>query len=148
MPVHDPDREQVVETMIALTRLSNVHRTFIAGDDRVRLYVSLRRHGFVRIDTLETCGIPRQQHLVGLISGQSSPAALEAALREVTPFLGRTATLAILVASQVGASGLKVSGKLGQLGFRIEAGVRCRQGLVLSAFRQDLAQLERTAWAS
>jgi hypothetical protein len=31
------------------------------------------------------------------------------------------------------------------MGFRIEAGVRCQQGLVLSAYRQNFGQMENAA---
>jgi hypothetical protein len=31
------------------------------------------------------------------------------------------------------------------MGFRIEAGVRCQQGLVLSAYRQSFGQMENAA---
>jgi hypothetical protein len=31
------------------------------------------------------------------------------------------------------------------MGFRIEAGVRCQQGLVLSAYRQGFGQMENAA---
>jgi hypothetical protein len=40
---------------------------------------------------------------------------------------------------------LKVRARLEQMGFRIEAGVRCQQGLVLSAYRQGFAQMENAA---
>lgn len=41
--------------------------------------------------------------------------------------------------------GLKIRALLEQIGFRIEAGVRCRQGLVLSAYRQGFGQMENAA---
>jgi hypothetical protein len=54
------DQEQVVDTMIALTRLSNLHRTIIAGNDSMRLYCSLRRRGFIRVATPATCSACRR----------------------------------------------------------------------------------------
>ena len=38
-------REQVADTMIGLTRLTSLHRTFIAGSGRMELYLALRRRG-------------------------------------------------------------------------------------------------------
>ena len=32
-PHTDPNREQVIDTMIELTRLSNLHRAIVAGSD-------------------------------------------------------------------------------------------------------------------
>jgi hypothetical protein len=140
-----PDSEQVVETMISLTRLSNAHRTIIAGNDGIKLYVALKRRGFIRIATPAICNIPRKQHSVGLVAGQKTPAMIEAALSQISPFLSDCATVAILIESREGGLGLKVRTKLQQMGFRIEAGVRCDQGLVLSAYRQGLAQMEQAA---
>ena len=40
---------------------------------------------------------------------------------------------------------LKIRSRLEQMGFRIEAGVRCQQGLVLSAYRQGFGQMEDAA---
>jgi hypothetical protein len=139
------DSEQVVDTMISLTRLSNAHRTVIAGNDSLRLYVSLKRRGFIRLVTPATCNIPRKQHSVGLISGQNGPTTIEAALTQISPFLSDCAAIAILIDSSDGGLGLKVRKKLDKMAFQIEAGVRCHEGLVLSAYRQGLAQMERAA---
>ena len=139
------DREQVVDTMISLTRLSNTHRTLIAGSDSLRLYVSLKRRGFIRLATPATGKTPHRQHSVALIAGENSPATIEAVLAQVSPFLGDCAAIAILIRSPEGGLGLKVRAKLQQMGFRIEAGVRCDQGLVLSAYRQGLVHIEQAA---
>ncbi len=43
------NREQVVDTMIGLTRLSHLHRAIVAGSDSLELYLALRRRGFIRV---------------------------------------------------------------------------------------------------
>jgi hypothetical protein len=139
------DQEQVVETMIALTRLSNLHPAIVAGSDSMELYLSLRRRGFNRVATPATCPLPRRQHTIGLITGGISLSAIEAALAQVSPFLNTSATIAILIRSHEGELCLKIRKKLEQMGFRIEAGVRCHEGLVLSAYRHGFAQLEQAA---
>jgi hypothetical protein len=53
------NREQVVDTMIELTRLSHLHRAIVAGGDSLELYLALRRRGFIRAATTATCRIPR-----------------------------------------------------------------------------------------
>ena len=53
------NREQVVDTMIDLTRLSNLHRAILAGSDSLELYLALRRRGFIRMSTTETCTFQR-----------------------------------------------------------------------------------------
>ena len=53
------NREQVIDTMIELTRLSNLHRTIVAGSDSLEIYLALRRRGFVRVATTAICAFPR-----------------------------------------------------------------------------------------
>jgi hypothetical protein len=139
------DRDQVVDTMIALTHLSNLHRAIIAGSGAMELYLSLRRRGFVQIATTATCRLPRRQHGIGLLTAEKSLAAIESTLLEVSQFLSANATIAILIESREGEFCLNIRRKLEQMGFRIEAGVRCQRGLVLAAHREGYAQMERAA---
>ena len=139
------NREQVVDIMIELTRLSNLQRAILAGSDRMEMYLALRRRGFIRVATPETCRLAKGQHAVGLITGQNSLPAIEAALAEAAQFLCASAAIAVLVDSGVSGPCLKIRALLEQIGFRIEAGVRCRQGLVLSAYRQGFGQMENAA---
>jgi hypothetical protein len=138
-------REQVADTMIGLTRLTSLHRTFIAGSGSMDLYLALRRRGFLRVATAATRRIPKGQHPVGLIAGHNSLSAIEAALAEMSPFLGTSAAVAVLIDSRESGAGLRIRGKLEQMGFRIEAGVRCQEGLVLSAVRHGFGQMENAA---
>jgi hypothetical protein len=140
-----PGREQVVDTMIGLTRLSNLHRVIVAGSDSMELYLALRRRGFIRVATTATCRIAKAQHAVGLITDQNSAGAIEAALARISPFLCASAAIAILIDSRESGVCMKIRSRLEQMGFRIEAGVRCRQGLVLSAYRHGFGQLENAA---
>jgi hypothetical protein len=144
-PHSAPNREQVVDTMIELTRLSNLHRAIVAGSDSMELYLALRRRGFVRVATTATCRIPKGQHAVGLITGQNSLQAIETALAQISHFLCTSAAIAVLIDSRESGVCLKIRTKLEQIGFRIEAGVRCQQGLVLSAYRQGFGQMENAA---
>jgi hypothetical protein len=144
-PHSAPYREQVVDTMIGLTRLSNAHRVIVAGGDSMELYLALRRRGFLRVATTATCRLPRGQHAVGLITGQNTLTAIEAALARISQFLCTSAALAVLIDSRESGLCLKVRTRLERMGFRIEAGVRCQQGLVLSAYRQGFGQLENAA---
>lgn len=138
-------REQVVDTMIGLTRLSNLHRAIVAGSKSLELYLALHRRGYIRVATIATCRIAKRQHTVGLIASQDSPAASEAALAEISPFLSASATIAVLIDSRERSACLKIRARLQEMGFRIEAGVRCPQGLVLSAHRPGYGQIEKAA---
>lgn len=138
------DQTQVLDTMIALTRLSYLQRAIIAGSGGMELYLGLRRRGFMRATTISTSWLPRRQHAIGLLADHHS-AALEKALTEMSPYLCASARVALLIEADRNASGLEVRAKLRQMGFQIEAGVRCQQGLVLSACRQGVGQMERAA---
>jgi hypothetical protein len=133
-------REQVADTMIGLTRLSPSHRAIVAGSEALEMYLCLRRRGFFHVTTTTACRIPRRQHGVGLIAGQGPLLAVETALARISPFLCPSAAIAVLIDSRESGFCLKVRNRLEQMGFRIEAGVRCQQGLVLSAYRQGFVE--------
>jgi hypothetical protein len=135
------DQAQVLDTMIALTRLSALQRAIVAGSGGMQLYLGLRRRGFMRVATIATSWLPRKQHAIGLLADHSA-ASIERALNEISPFLG---TNVILLDANEHDSSLKVRTKLQQMGFQIEAGVRCHQGLVLSACRQGQSRVEKAA---
>ena len=135
------DQEQIVDTMIALTRPSSLRGIIITGSESMDLYVALRRRGFCRVSTPVTCPAPKRQHAIGLVTGQNPVAALV----QASSFLSTNSAVAVLIESREGELAMKIRHKLQQLGFRIEAGVRCRRGLVLSADRQSFAQMELAA---
>jgi hypothetical protein len=144
------DQAQVLDTMIGLTRLSLLQRAIIAGSDAMELYLGLKRRGFMRVTPIATSWLPRRQHAIGLLADRNS-AAVEKALGDISPFLCTNATVAILIDSDSSSLGspsigsLGVRTKLQQMGFQIEAGVRCHQGLVLSACRHGFGRIERAA---
>ncbi len=144
-PHSDSNREQVVDTMIGLTRLTNLHRAIVAGSGSLELYLALRRRGFIRVATTTTCRIPKGQHAVGLITGHNSLQAIETALTGISQFLGASAAIAVMIDCHETGAGLRIRGKLEQIGFRIEAGVRCQQGFVLSAVRQGFGEMQNAA---
>jgi hypothetical protein len=139
------DCDQVVETMITLTHLSNLNRAIVAGPDSPALYVALRRRGFVRIGLPSSFRLRKATCAVGLISVRSSFAEFETTLAQIVPSLGATAAIAVVITSTEAGFTLKIRQKFEQLGFRIEAGVRCHRGFVLSAYRQGLARMECAA---
>lgn len=136
-----PEREQVVDTMIALIRPSKLHGIIIAGGESMDFYLSLRRRGYLRVATPATCSVAGRLHGFGLITGRDTIGTLA----QVSPFLSSNAAIAVLVQSHEGEVCMKVRGRLQQMGFRIEAGVRCQRGLVLSACRFGRAQVQYAA---
>ena len=138
------EREQVVDTMIGLTRLTILDRAIVAGRGSMDIYLALRKRGFLAATTA-TSRIAKGQHSVGLIAGQNSLQAIETALGELSPFLGTSSTVAVLIDSREIGAGLRIRAKLEQMGFRIEAGVRCQEGFVLPAIRHGFGQMEKAA---
>ena len=132
-------QQQLIDTVIGLTQLSVSHRAITIGSGAPELCVALQRRGFLRIVTSGTCPVARSQHSVGIIAGRHSRQALESLIADISHYLDTAATIAVLVDTTENGCGLKVRSRLEQLGFRIDAGVRCQRGLVLSARRQDAA---------
>jgi hypothetical protein len=143
-PALDLAREQIIRTMIDLTRPSNLHRIIVAGSDSAEIDLDLRRRGFFRVATMGRC-TPRGQHTVGLVTGQHSLQALEVTLAQITHFLSTTATIAVVINSRESGLSMKIRERLERLGFRIEAGVRCHERFVLSARRQNFSHMAKAA---
>jgi len=127
--------------MIALTQLSQLDGALVAGSESMELYLSLRRRGFVRVITSTMCRTFRRQYAVALIAARDTLTALD----QASALLGANAAVAVLVGPRDGQFCIKVRERLQQSGFRIEAGVRCHRGLVLSASRQGYARMEAAA---
>jgi hypothetical protein len=137
--------EQIIDTMIRLTRLSNSNRAIVAGGNVEETFVALHRRGFLRLTTAGISRAPFGQCSVGFVAGQNSLQALETAISEISPLLSPTATVAVLIDSRESGFGLKIREKLERAGFRIEAGVRCQQGFVLCAQRQKFCEIAKAA---
>lgn len=136
----------IMNAMIDLTRLSKAHRVIAAGASALDIYLDLHERGFSRVGTTATGRIPCGQHDVGLVAGRHSMQALEALLVRIVPFLNARATVAVWVDSGAGQHGGKrLQLLLERLGFRIEAGARCENGVVVSAQRREWSEVANAA---
>lgn len=133
-------RDEIVNTMVDLVHLARSHRIIIAGSGSVELYLALKRRGFAYPVLASSHRIPRGQYAAALIAGNLSFQAIETALAQVSRFLDAAANIAVSIEKQESGLAFKVRTKLQQLGFRIEAGARCREGFVLAAHRRDFGQ--------
>ena len=138
-------QEQFIDTMIDLARLSQSHRIIIAGRDSLGIHRALHCRGFIRAATTATCRTSCGQHSAGLIVGDRSFQDLETSLVRTSQLLNATATIVVSIESPERGLSLRVRTKLEQLGFRIEAGVRCQQGFLLSAYRCNFASIAKAA---
>jgi hypothetical protein len=139
-PAFRSPRDEIVDTMINLTHLSKSHRIVVAGGDSIELYLALRRRGFSFGVLASASRTPSVRHSVGLIAGDRSYQAIEAAITQISRLLYPAASITISIESQESGLGAKVRTRLQQLGFRIEAGARCQQGFVLAAHREETGQ--------
>lgn len=124
-------QRQIVETVIRLTQPGVTCRFIVSGD--AALCGALQADG-LRATGLETHPIGRGQYAVGIVAGARSRAALAAAIARVVPYLAGAATMMVLVEDGCGL-GPQAGTLLAPFGFRIEAGVHCKRGLLLSAHR-------------
>jgi hypothetical protein len=84
-PLSESNLEQVVTTLIELTRLSICIVLLSPAVITWKCILPCGGRGFNHVATTSTYRIPRGQHAVGLIMGQSSLRANEASLTEISP---------------------------------------------------------------
>jgi len=135
------DHDQVIDVFVGLARPSPLDSVIITGNESMELCLSLRRRGFARVATPATCRMPRRRHVIGLVTGQNPVAALA----QASPFLSVNSAVAVLIESREGKTSMTVRHRLQEMGFRIEAGVRCQRGFVLFAWRRGFSQMEQAA---
>jgi len=132
-----PD-DKIVSTMIELARCTSHHRIILAGSSAPQCMLELHRRGYTRVATTANRGLPRGQYDIALVEWQAhSIKALETTLTWLVDFLGTAGVLAIWVDARKCSSQRKLRLMLEGLGFRVEAGTRCENGIVISARRQD-----------
>jgi len=141
-----PVGRQVIELMIQLACCSKSHRIIVAGSKGRELILELHRRGYNRVATTATCGLPRGQCDVAMIDWRlQSITALERTLGWLVHFLAPAAVLVVWLDSSEPSRNRKLGSMLEQLGFMIESGTRCEQGLVVSARRRDAARMNVAA---
>jgi hypothetical protein len=133
-------RESIVDPLVELARCSKQHRIIVAGSKGPELMFQLYRRGYRRVATTATCGLPDGLYDVALVDWQEhSVKALATTLDWLAHFLTPSAVLVTRVGSREAGASRKLASMLEKLGFRVEAGTRCAQGLVVSARRRDAA---------
>jgi hypothetical protein len=133
--------ERTIETMVGLARCSRRHRIIVAGSKSPHRMFELLRRGYKRVATTTTCGLPRGQYDAALVDWQlPSIKALDATLDWLVHFLAPTGALVLWIDSPICPERQKVQSILERLGFQVEAGTRCGDGLALSARRRDASQ--------
>jgi len=132
--------DRIIETMIELAQCPKFHRIILAGPEGPHRLFELHRHGYRRVATTETCGLPRNQYDVALVEWQHSIKALATTLDWLVHFLTPASVAVIWINSSESPDRRKLGSILERLGFRIEAGTRCGNGLAISARRLEANQ--------
>jgi hypothetical protein len=137
---------KIAGTLIDLARIAKPHRVLVAGALASELLIALHRHGCLRVATSTCCGAPRGQYDAALVAWQgSSLEILARTLQWLTAFLGPDSVLAVWVGRSEGASDRKLRTMLQRLGFRVEAGTICQNGLAVAARRLELLPAAKAA---
>jgi len=99
----------------------------------------LRRHGFIRVATTASCGLPDGQYDAALVDWRlPSMKALAATLDWLVHFLGPDGILVVALDTRECPDRGKLRPVLAKLGFRVEGGTRCEHGIAISARRRDV----------
>ena len=133
--------ERILGTMIELAQCSKLHRIIVAGSTSPHFMFDLNRHGYNRVATTATCGLPRGQYDVAFVTWRlNSIKALETTLEWLVHLLAPTSVLVIWIDSSERTDRRKLGSILEKLGFRVEAGTCCVDGFAISARRLDAKQ--------
>jgi len=138
--------DQIVTTMTKLGRCANFHRIILSGSAAPQRMFELHRRGYSRVATTTTCGLPRGQYDVALVEWQlNSIRALETTLNWLVYFLAPAGILVVWIDVEERSAQRKVRSILERLGFRVEVGTRCKDGVAISARRLEARPEARAA---
>ena len=138
-----PSDERIVDAMIVLACAAKSHRMIVAGSNSSEVFQRLGRRGYSRVATTKTCRAPRGQNDVALITWREhSMRALATTLDWLVHFLSPSGVLVVWIGPHERMPHQALRLALETLGFRIEVGTCCENGLAISARR-----LESTAAA-
>jgi hypothetical protein len=128
--------QRIVDAMIALARAAKSARIIVAGPNSSAVFLALHHRGYPRVTTTKACRVPCGQHDVALVTWRDhSITALETTLDQLVHFLSAGGVLAHQTFRPV----------LQKLGFRIEAGTCCENGVAISARRLESTPVAKVA---
>jgi hypothetical protein len=133
--------EKIIETMIELARCSKLHRIIVAGSKSLHHMFELHGHGYNRVVTAACYGLRPGRYDVGFLDWRLQQIkTLEAKLSWLVPLLAPTSVVVIWLDTGERTEHRKLGSILERLGFRVEAGTCCEDGLAISARRRDANQ--------
>jgi hypothetical protein len=131
-----PSGERIVDAMVQLARATKTHRMIIAGTTGGEIFLELHRRGYSKITTTKANRAPCGQHDVALLaSDRESIEEVEAILDRLVHFLSANGVLVVWIGPHERMPDRKLRIALDKLGFRIEAGTVCENGIAVAARR-------------
>jgi hypothetical protein len=133
-----PSDERIVDAMIQLACATSSHRMIVAGPNSSEVFLELHRHGYLRVTTAKLCDVPCGQFDVALVAWRGhSIKALETTLDGLVHFLSTAGVLVVWVGPRDRMLNRTLRRALARLGFRIESGTWCENGVAVSARRLE-----------
>ena len=130
--------ERIVDIMIQLARVAKSHRIIVAGCNSSEIFLELHRRGYPRVTTTKTSGAFCGQHDVAFVVWRKQPiGALETTLDQLARFLRAAGILVVWLGPQERMLNRTLRLALQRLGFRIEAGTCCENGVAVTARRLE-----------
>jgi hypothetical protein len=133
-----PSDERIVDAIIELARATTSNRVIVAGTNSAEIFLELHRRGYPRVTTTKICRVPCGQHEVALVAWREhSIKALETTLDRLVHYLTASGVLVFWIGPHERMANQLLGSALRRLGFRIESGTHCENGIAIAARRVD-----------
>ena len=141
-----PSDERIVDAMIQLALVAKLHRMIVAGANSAEILVELHRRGYLRVTTTKICREPCRQFDVALVAWrEKSIKTLEATLDRFVHYLSAAGVLVVWIGPHERMPDQALRLAFGRLGFRIESGISCENGIAIAARRLDSVPAAKAA---
>ena len=141
-----PSDERIVDAMIQLARAAKSHRMIAAGSNSAEIFLELHRRGYPRVTTTRICLVPCGQYDVALVAWREhSIKTLEMTLDRLVHYLSPAGVLVVWIGPHERMPDQALRLAFGRLGFRIESGTNCENGIAIAARRLDSVPAAKAA---
>jgi hypothetical protein len=138
--------ERIVDALIELARAEKQRRMIVAGSNSADIFLELHRRGFSKVTTTRTSRAPCGQHDVALVASDTeSIETLEVTFDRLAHFLSASGVLVVWIGPHEHLPDRKLRVVLGKLGFRIESGTVCENGVAIAARRLESSPAAKAA---
>jgi hypothetical protein len=133
-----PSNARIVDAMIELARAARSNRIIVAGTNSAEIFLELHRRGYPHVTTTKISLVPCGQHEVALVAWRERPTkALVTTLDRLVHYLTASGVLVFWIGPHERVANQLLGSALQRLGFRIESGTHCENGIAIAARRVD-----------